>query len=252
MTKYRIVVLLFLGITIWSGCKRGANDPFFSFNSRDARVINTWELATYQYKEKNSSGVNIHFNNIKCDELNETGETLLSTDVENEFATDNLIAKITEAEGSIGNSRNFDIDFNFELEIKQDNHYTVSGYYNYYDDVSNHQIDGEIIVTESEWFWMDSQKDKISLMLLNFPEINTANILENGVPISYVNNKIIEIDELRKDKMVWTENSDFSYDGNVSSDSFIVNDTIEGCKKITYFFERQQIEGMWEFVPKGE
>ena len=49
-TGYALLVLLLSSILVFDGCKRGDDDPFFSFRSRKARVTGDWSFETFDSK----------------------------------------------------------------------------------------------------------------------------------------------------------------------------------------------------------
>ncbi len=45
----KLSLFLLVGILAITGCKKGANDPFLSLLSRDARITGTWKLSAEDY-----------------------------------------------------------------------------------------------------------------------------------------------------------------------------------------------------------
>ncbi len=50
LTGYALLVLVLSSILVFDGCKRGDDDPFFSFRSRKARVTGDWAFETLDSK----------------------------------------------------------------------------------------------------------------------------------------------------------------------------------------------------------
>lgn len=50
LSGYSILILLLSSILVFDGCKRGDDDPFFSFRSRKARVTGDWAFDTFDSK----------------------------------------------------------------------------------------------------------------------------------------------------------------------------------------------------------
>lgn len=48
LTGYAILIFVLSSILVLDGCKRGENDPFFSFRSRKARVTGDWAFETFE------------------------------------------------------------------------------------------------------------------------------------------------------------------------------------------------------------
>ena len=55
MKKIILFAIVILGITAVTSCKKGEDDPFISFRSRDARITAKWKLVNYE-RQSNSSG----------------------------------------------------------------------------------------------------------------------------------------------------------------------------------------------------
>jgi hypothetical protein len=52
-----IALSLLVGSTVLTGCKKGENDPFLSFKSRDARITELWKLVKVEGTENNSGTI---------------------------------------------------------------------------------------------------------------------------------------------------------------------------------------------------
>lgn len=50
INKYTVLLLVISSILVFEGCKRGEDDPFFSFRSRKARVTGDWAFDTFDSK----------------------------------------------------------------------------------------------------------------------------------------------------------------------------------------------------------
>lgn len=44
----KVFVVLFIGVLILEGCRKGENDPLISLRTRDARVTGEWKLVSYE------------------------------------------------------------------------------------------------------------------------------------------------------------------------------------------------------------
>ena len=53
MKKKLILLFAILFLTIIPSCKKGDNDPFLSFRSRDSRIIGKWKAVKFDYIEIN-------------------------------------------------------------------------------------------------------------------------------------------------------------------------------------------------------
>jgi len=52
-----IALSLMVGSTVLTGCKKGENDPFLSFKSRDARITELWKLTKVEGTENNNGSI---------------------------------------------------------------------------------------------------------------------------------------------------------------------------------------------------
>lgn len=53
MKKYIYLIFAILFLTVFPNCKKGDNDPFLSFRSRDSRITGKWKVVNYEYVEIN-------------------------------------------------------------------------------------------------------------------------------------------------------------------------------------------------------
>ena len=67
-------VTLFIIVIAFSGCKKGEDDPFISFRSRDSRIIGVWALQSSTYTETNQT-VTKRSNNVNTDNSNSDEKT---------------------------------------------------------------------------------------------------------------------------------------------------------------------------------
>lgn len=54
--KTKIFLVIVAAITIFSGCKKGANDPFISLKCRKARVVGEWKATSVKFTNTFTSG----------------------------------------------------------------------------------------------------------------------------------------------------------------------------------------------------
>lgn len=188
----KLAVLVVLFATVLSSCKKGEDDPFLSFRSRDARVIGSWELKSADMTSKTQT-TDIVSNNVNTDEITEvfvyqeeekiegstkTIRTFNSTttnqkntwfdSTENEF-----VSEATEVMSST--ERIDEYNFSVKVEIQKDFSYS----YTYSESLVKRTInsfDGENTTTtiteyeypeintvsdEGNWVWLDSKKNKV-------------------------------------------------------------------------------------------
>ncbi len=125
-----LILISFLGIaTIFTSCKKGANDPSFSFSSRDARITADWVL-TSMTKTSYTSGL-IYTSTTTYD----FDGTTMTEKSENGFGTQTT-----------------SYPYAYELTINKEGDYkkTVTD-------------DGNKSEYTDYWFWANSDKSKIAV-----------------------------------------------------------------------------------------
>ena len=122
----RISLILFVGILALTGCKKGENDPFLSFLSRNARITGTWKLTSHDYK--------------KVTTYASSGTTATTTSTQ-EF--DGNIMTITNQYGTNSYS------YSWELVIEKDGIYSQTTI-----------EDGTQNENTGNWWWLEDTKDK--------------------------------------------------------------------------------------------
>ncbi len=189
-----LAVLVVIATTLFSGCKKGADDPFFSFRSRTARIVGTWEIVSSETTNETKTTTS-QTNNINSDasvtvditreevsingsskvvttynSLSQTGQVNDYDGVEEEFTLE-IINELTYTE-TIDR-----YNFSLSLEIKDDYTYSAT-YTETLVSTSISDYDGDVTtitdtvyvyqepVTRTEngdWNWLDSHKDKIMI-----------------------------------------------------------------------------------------
>lgn len=134
MKNKGIILTVILGFTlIFSSCKKGANDPTFSFSSRDARITADWLL-----ESMNSSTVTV-------DQVGGTAYTSTT-----KYVFDGTTMKKTSENGF--GTQEFSYPYAYELNINPDGIYKVV-----------EEEDGEKSENTNYWFWANSDKKKIAI-----------------------------------------------------------------------------------------
>ena len=137
-TKGLIFTLILATAVIFSSCKKGVNDPTFSFSSRDARITADWILASM-------SQTNQHIQQV-------ADNTYTSTTT---YSFDGTTMKETSENGFGTQEENY--PYSFELMINDD------GTYN-----STEVEDGDKYEKTNYWFWANSDKNKIAVTFDGF------------------------------------------------------------------------------------
>lgn len=127
---------LLAGTLLLLSCKKGKEDPFLSFKSRDKRLQQEWMLKEMTYYDNNfSNGYSM------TDELTFDGTTLTSTHTEN------------------GGSDQSSGAFAMTITIGKNGSYTMRTV-----------VDDSIVFEQTlPWHWVDTDKKKTRLWLADFP-----------------------------------------------------------------------------------
>ncbi|RLD47935.1 MAG: hypothetical protein DRI94_13250 [Bacteroidetes bacterium] len=129
-----ILIALFAIVLAFGSCKKGVNDPSFSFKSRDARITADWVLSSM-----NKSRV----------EVTTAGQETLYT------STTTYVFDGTDMTETSNNGIGDDIEsysYSYEIVINDD------GTYN-----ETETNDGEKFEKTDYWFWANSDKTKIAV-----------------------------------------------------------------------------------------
>jgi len=129
-----ILIALFAIVLAFGSCKKGANDPSFSFKSRDARITADWVLSSMT-----NSSITVRKNG------QETLNTLTTTYV---FDGTTMTKTFNDGFGDQVTS----YPYSYEIVINDD------GTYN-----ETETNDGEKSEKTDYWFWANSDKTKIAV-----------------------------------------------------------------------------------------
>ena len=191
----KLALFLFVFTILFSGCKKGEEDPFLSFRSRDARVIGNWKLKSwsetntvksittvsnnvnserYNTVTKNETTINIEGNTKTTSTIISTDQTITTTDFEDQdFVTSTINTNST-------NTTTTKYDYSIELEINKDYTFIASYTEKAIKRIVTSRItdaDGSVTIDSEEtifdnpssdtwtengqWHWLDSQDNKI-------------------------------------------------------------------------------------------
>ena len=195
----KIIFLLAVAVisaTFISSCKKGEDDPFISFRSRDSRIIGTWTLKSQTYTDtrqtvtKTTNNVNSDVDNTdekttetytfdgttyteKTTDDNKDNNTTTSYDyVNNKFTTSSSETKDVQTTTDT-------YTYSVEVEIKDDHTYKAtytktelthktSNSYTYGGNTTTTETDTSYSpqntktwTEEGNWFWLDANDDKI-------------------------------------------------------------------------------------------
>jgi hypothetical protein len=139
------VIITAASLSVYS-CKRGANDPFLSFRSRDGRLAGTWKLVGINGSSKTTSVSGSSTN------VSET-----TTKYENGTQT------VTNSGGTTTSK------YDFEMTLEKDGAYTSK--------TTNYNNSGTLLSTidgDGTWSWLSDGKNK-SNVVISDPTSNIAN-----------------------------------------------------------------------------
>lgn len=130
---------MFLGLClvagIMSSCKKGANDPFLSLKSRNARITGTWELSSYEYESTYASTSFGCFNNSSKTSSFD-GTTITESSTSNDCYGHLNVSSEKYA-------------YSITMEISNDGSYTQTVLKNGKEDIST-----------GYWWWLSNKKNK--------------------------------------------------------------------------------------------
>lgn len=191
-----MAVVMLLSSVFMSSCKKGEDDPFLSLKSRNGRVIGTWELKNKEYTSTtstttnstnsinsdksssvNSSSTKNTFDGTTRTQISDGNYTNSSTSTSYDWTNNNFPTTTNEYSGS--NKTTDTYTYSVELEIRED--YTYTATYTetdkYHSESNSSTSGGTTYSTETdttyspantrtwtdegEWFWLDSNEDKI-------------------------------------------------------------------------------------------
>lgn len=134
MKNKAIILTVILSITlIFGSCKKGANDPSFSFKSRDARITTDWILSS------------MDSSSVKVDSVGGLTYTSTTTNV-----FDGTTMTITSNIGFGDQVESY--PYSYDLNINND------GTYN-----ETEITDGDKTEKTDYWFWANADKSKIAV-----------------------------------------------------------------------------------------
>ena len=155
------VFLVSISLIVLSSCKRGEDDPFLPFSTRDARITNEWKLTG---SEGITTQINV-YDKTKIDRFNFDGTTM------SEYHIDYFD---NESEDSY--------PYSDSLSIKKDGTYQ-----------QKIEIDERTNTKTSRWVWYDSTKNKIGIMFED-GKIYFIQKLAKDEMVMYYKNSIVETD----------------------------------------------------------
>ena len=130
----KLASVLFLGTLVFSGCKKGADDPFISLRSRDGRLTGDWKLSS---------------------------ETIKQTDISYDQSSGSTTTSVTSStfDGttlttSFGGS-SFTSSYSLELVINDDGTYNATEI-----------VDGATTTLTDYWSWLDDTKNKVKISIM--------------------------------------------------------------------------------------
>jgi len=144
MKKLVILASMFLAISsvVFTGCKKGEEDPSISLKSRDGRLKRAWKLDKIEGTEKNV--VTSSFGGSSS-----TATETITTSYNGALLTETNVTTSGGTTDTETNSVSLTADWTFEDR----------GVF-----TANSVVDGESSTSTGNWAWVDSDKNKLFLM----------------------------------------------------------------------------------------
>ncbi|OWY24210.1 hypothetical protein C7N43_05680 [Sphingobacteriales bacterium UPWRP_1] len=250
--KVRLIVFtLFAFVAVFlSSCRRGEDDPWFSFTTRTTRITANWRLDIYSLDYVDKLETTITFNTTACDTGN-IGGTNISNVIQQEELQDSILNSITNyVDGTNTVTRIYDVNFAYFLNIRDNGTYLVNGTFSYFNPQLNAQVTGDFSSDENTWYWENSDQTKWALTFVNFPLIDGSNIESNNLPVRYIPKQTFDLREVRKDAL------QFEYqtlEENMVNSVFnpytlyLPNDTVSNCQRTVTASSRLDVYTRWQF-----
>ncbi|QQS28571.1 MAG: hypothetical protein IPM47_17225 [Sphingobacteriales bacterium] len=257
MRKTSVKLLAFTTIAfvtiLLSNCKRGEDDPWLIFMSRDNRLTVNWELETYSINDVDKLETVTTFNSTACDTGN-IGGTYISNVIRKEELKDTLLNSITNyVNGLVSITRIYDIQFTYLLTIKDNGTYNCNGSFSYFNPQLNSQVSGTFSSITNSWYWENSEKTKWAITFINFPTIDGSTIEQDDIPLKYVDRQTFDLRELDKDRLQF-EYQTLEITGVNSSFNpytlYTLTDTITNCQRTVSLNARRDVYSRWQFKKK--
>lgn len=119
---------------IFTGCKKGDNDPFLSVKTRTARLAQTWELSSEDYTEtKTGTWLGSDYTTTTVYSYDGVSETAASTTTSGSSSTTSTTTKT----------------YSKKITFDKDGTYEISGVY-----------DGDTFTEKGNWMWTNKNKDQ--------------------------------------------------------------------------------------------
>ena len=99
-----IIIVTMVSLLVLNGCKKGEDDPFFSFRSRDARLAGEWVIKSLNTSEAMSQETNVT-NNVNSDMTNINSTSKKTVSVSN----NNMIMNTTYSETKSETETNYEM-----------------------------------------------------------------------------------------------------------------------------------------------
>lgn len=210
----QLLALLMLTSIVFTGCKRGEEDPAISFKSRDSRIEGEWDLTSYT-KETSTTTENVaatggENSSIQTSNISYTGTTLTKS------GTQNLNGDITVYEPE---------SFNYTLAVTFDK----DGTYTFEETLTSKETIG---TKNSEsgtgaWMWSNTAKNKTGIQVSVFGASSELDV-DYG---------IFTLKKLSKDEMIWTY-SEVSYNKEEENSNDAENKS-ETVTTVEYIFTKK-------------
>ena len=248
--KLLVYTVLTFVVVILSNCKRGEDDPWFIFMTRDNRLTVNWELETYNINDVDKLETVTTFSSTACDTGN-IGGTNISNVIRQEELKDTLLNSITNyVNGLTSITRIYDIQFTYFLNISDNGTYNCNGTFSYFNPQLNAQVGGSFSSNANSWYWETSERTKWAITFINFPTIDGSTIEMDDIPLKYIDRQTFDLRELGKDRLQFEYQTLEQTAVNSSFNPYTLyteTDTISNCQRTVSVNARQDVYSRWQF-----
>ncbi len=263
-----LLAVAIFSATFITSCKKGEDDPFISFRSRDGRIIGVWIMKNKTYTNK-SQTVDKTTNNVNSDvyntdETTTTTETFDGTTYTQKTTSDNkynstqttydwVTSSFTTAtsDSKSVNTTTDTYTYSVEVEIKDDHTYTATyTKTNLSHKTSNSQTNNGTTTTtetdttyspqstktwteEGNWYWLDSNDDKVYIQA--GPLSGVLKRLSNKeVVVEYIDNNNTNKTDYAKGEFYTYDDTNDPYKTKSGIETKITTDTYESSDLVTW------------------
>ncbi len=235
MKKYLLNFLslcfLLSSTLVFESCtKKGDDDPWISFRTRNQRLTGDWILSSLTSFDQLERSTSVTFNQlIPCDTAGIEGINSTLVTSQQSASSASGYGEIQSEVGSVGSVATFTIhSFSYDLKIDKNGTYQVQGSYAYAKEAEGENISGTFAALNNAWHWVDGDKQKDGITFINYPVLDVGAASEaEGRPISYLPTVTFEMTRLSKDDLKISMQTREDNETEIVSDTYFVPSSID-------------------------